>query len=566
MRRCAYVFVAVPVHADGRHLPPRVPNRFATRSASRRRTRTTSRSRRSIPTGGQPQVELIMAVWTPGSYLVREYERHVEGVTATAADGRALAVGEVGQEPLAGRDRRRAGGHRELPRLRPRDDGAQQLGRSRLRDAERRADLHHAGRSARRGRTRCASSCRPAGRARRRRCCRSPASRTPIAPRTSTRWSTARSSLGNPVVRELRRRRQAPSPGARRRPVALRRRSRRRRRAEDRRGRRGGDGRRSTTRTTTSSTWSSRPAAGSSTRTRSSPCRTASSTRTRGPYVDWLEPGRARVLPQLERQAAAAGRSSGRSTTRTRTTPRACGSPRASPTTTPRCWCAAPACSTRDEYLDELSGSDRGGADHARAAGAVGRDGVVRHLDQAVPSRREQRQHHASTTTTRAPSSPSCSTRRIRKATSGARSLDDAMRLAYAALLGRQGLHARGVLAGDERDGGRRPVAVVRPGARPPPRSSTSPRRSTGSACASRRSIRAASAPTTGLATRNDNGRLVVTGGASRHPGLRGRPQRGRRDPGDRRPARPRRRPGGAAGPVPAGRHGRACWWPGAIA
>ena len=32
------------------------------------------------PTEGRPQVELFMAVWTPGSYLVREYERHVENV------------------------------------------------------------------------------------------------------------------------------------------------------------------------------------------------------------------------------------------------------------------------------------------------------------------------------------------------------------------------------------------------------------------------------------------------------------------------------------------------------
>ena len=32
-----------------------------------------------------------MATWTPGSYLIREYERHVEAVTATAA-GRALNV------------------------------------------------------------------------------------------------------------------------------------------------------------------------------------------------------------------------------------------------------------------------------------------------------------------------------------------------------------------------------------------------------------------------------------------------------------------------------------------
>ena len=29
----------------------------------------------------------MMAVWTPGSYLIREYERHVENVAATGADG-----------------------------------------------------------------------------------------------------------------------------------------------------------------------------------------------------------------------------------------------------------------------------------------------------------------------------------------------------------------------------------------------------------------------------------------------------------------------------------------------
>lgn len=44
------------------------------------------------PTGGKPQVELFMAVWTPGSYLVREYERHVEAVAAKGPDGRARAV------------------------------------------------------------------------------------------------------------------------------------------------------------------------------------------------------------------------------------------------------------------------------------------------------------------------------------------------------------------------------------------------------------------------------------------------------------------------------------------
>jgi predicted metalloprotease with PDZ domain len=45
----------------------------------------------SLPTGGRPQVEVYMATWTPGSYLIREYERHVEAVSANAG-GRALAV------------------------------------------------------------------------------------------------------------------------------------------------------------------------------------------------------------------------------------------------------------------------------------------------------------------------------------------------------------------------------------------------------------------------------------------------------------------------------------------
>jgi predicted metalloprotease with PDZ domain len=47
-----------------------------------------------VPTSGRAQVELMMAVWTPGSYMVREYSRHVEAVTAAAQDGRALEVGK----------------------------------------------------------------------------------------------------------------------------------------------------------------------------------------------------------------------------------------------------------------------------------------------------------------------------------------------------------------------------------------------------------------------------------------------------------------------------------------
>jgi predicted metalloprotease with PDZ domain len=48
-----------------------------------------------VPTGGRGEVELMMAVWTPGSYLVREYSRNVEDVsaaTSTGAPGEPLAV------------------------------------------------------------------------------------------------------------------------------------------------------------------------------------------------------------------------------------------------------------------------------------------------------------------------------------------------------------------------------------------------------------------------------------------------------------------------------------------
>lgn len=47
------------------------------------------------PTGGRPEIDLFMAVWTPGSYLVREYERHVEQVTAKGADGRPRSVAKT---------------------------------------------------------------------------------------------------------------------------------------------------------------------------------------------------------------------------------------------------------------------------------------------------------------------------------------------------------------------------------------------------------------------------------------------------------------------------------------
>jgi predicted metalloprotease with PDZ domain len=38
-----------------------------------------------FPTGGQPSIELFMSVWTPGSYLVREYSRNIEDVKGPGA-------------------------------------------------------------------------------------------------------------------------------------------------------------------------------------------------------------------------------------------------------------------------------------------------------------------------------------------------------------------------------------------------------------------------------------------------------------------------------------------------
>ena len=42
-------------------------------------------------------LDLVMPVWTPGSYLVREYARHVQDFAARAGDGRALAWRKAGK-------------------------------------------------------------------------------------------------------------------------------------------------------------------------------------------------------------------------------------------------------------------------------------------------------------------------------------------------------------------------------------------------------------------------------------------------------------------------------------
>ena len=46
----------------------------------------------SYPTDGRASIDLMMAVWTPGSYLIREYQRHVEALTAADPSRAPLAV------------------------------------------------------------------------------------------------------------------------------------------------------------------------------------------------------------------------------------------------------------------------------------------------------------------------------------------------------------------------------------------------------------------------------------------------------------------------------------------
>ena len=46
----------------------------------------------SVPTGGAPAIELMQPVWTPGSYRIRDYPRHVEELRAESGGGNALPL------------------------------------------------------------------------------------------------------------------------------------------------------------------------------------------------------------------------------------------------------------------------------------------------------------------------------------------------------------------------------------------------------------------------------------------------------------------------------------------
>src|SRR3954468_4916622 len=49
----------------------------------------------SVEARGAQTLDVRLPVWTPGSYLVREHQRHIDGLGARAEDGRELPVEKV---------------------------------------------------------------------------------------------------------------------------------------------------------------------------------------------------------------------------------------------------------------------------------------------------------------------------------------------------------------------------------------------------------------------------------------------------------------------------------------
>ena len=82
----------------------------------------------SVPTNRRADVDLMMAVWTPGSYLVRGERRERRGGHRVRTTWSPTQCGQIEEEPLAYRDRRRADDYVEY-RVYSRDVGAHQLGR-----------------------------------------------------------------------------------------------------------------------------------------------------------------------------------------------------------------------------------------------------------------------------------------------------------------------------------------------------------------------------------------------------------------------------------------------------
>ena len=86
----AFAFLTAPAFAAD---PPPEPIRYTLRFPAPQSHYVEVEA--TVPIAGAADFELMMAVWTPGSYLVREYARHVEGVAAKGPDGKHLGVEKV---------------------------------------------------------------------------------------------------------------------------------------------------------------------------------------------------------------------------------------------------------------------------------------------------------------------------------------------------------------------------------------------------------------------------------------------------------------------------------------
>ena len=72
-----------------------------------------------IPTQGQPRIEVMIAVWAPGSYLVREFARNLESADGTNARRVTAEHREFSEESLARRHRRCGDGRHLVSALLP---------------------------------------------------------------------------------------------------------------------------------------------------------------------------------------------------------------------------------------------------------------------------------------------------------------------------------------------------------------------------------------------------------------------------------------------------------------
>ena len=81
------LFVSLAVNAQAQTAEPNIT---FTVSMSQPWTHLLEVEMRIRQPAGAESTELVMPVWTPGSYLVREFERHVQDFAATDANGRAL--------------------------------------------------------------------------------------------------------------------------------------------------------------------------------------------------------------------------------------------------------------------------------------------------------------------------------------------------------------------------------------------------------------------------------------------------------------------------------------------